>query len=122
MFYETIPSCPFDAWGLDVLGPLLKSSDGHLYILDATDYFLKWVETVASKEVKKENVSKFILVIIIYIFGIPCYIITDNIKPFDNKLMNNICDLFFLSNVNLVCIMLPPMVLMKHSIRPYAAF
>lgn len=99
VFYETIPSWPFDAWGLDVLGPLPKSSNGHLYILAATDYFLKWVETVASKEVKKENVSNFIPVIIIYIFGIPCYIIIDNSKPFDKKLKNNICDIFFSSNV-----------------------
>lgn len=31
---------------------------------------------------------------IIYRFGIPQYIITDNGKSFDNKLMNKICDLF----------------------------
>ncbi|XP_070036802.1 uncharacterized protein [Nicotiana tomentosiformis] len=49
---------------------------------------------VALKEVKKEYVASFILVNIIYHFGIPRYIITDNGKPFDNRLMNNICDLF----------------------------
>ncbi|XP_059310221.1 uncharacterized protein LOC132061409 [Lycium ferocissimum] len=92
--HPTVASWPFDAWGLDVVGPLPKSSGGHLYILAATDYFSKWAEAVALKEVKKENVANFIRVNIIYRFVIPRYIITDNGKPFDNKLMNKICDLF----------------------------
>ncbi|KAI5317506.1 hypothetical protein L3X38_037213 [Prunus dulcis] len=41
--HPTITSWPFDAWGLDVVGPIApKSSDGHSYILAATDYFSKW--------------------------------------------------------------------------------
>ncbi|KAL0406230.1 UNVERIFIED_CONTAM: hypothetical protein Slati_3936900 [Sesamum latifolium] len=54
--YPTVASWPFDAWGLDVVGPMTKSSEGHLYILAATDYFSKWAEAVPVKEVKKENV------------------------------------------------------------------
>ncbi|KAH0672501.1 hypothetical protein KY284_023588 [Solanum tuberosum] len=94
VLHPTIASWPFDAWGLDVVGPLPKFSGGHLYILVATDYFSKWAEAVALKEVKKDNVANFIRVNIIYRFGIHRYIITDNGKPFDNKLMNKICDLF----------------------------
>ena len=37
--HPTISSWPFDAWGLDAIGPLPKSSNGHLYILVVTDYF-----------------------------------------------------------------------------------
>ncbi|XP_070015347.1 uncharacterized protein [Nicotiana sylvestris] len=51
-------------------------------------------DVVALKEVKKENVESFIRVNIIYRFGIPHYIITDNGKSFHNILMNKICDLF----------------------------
>ncbi|XP_070057293.1 uncharacterized protein [Nicotiana tomentosiformis] len=54
--HPTVVSLPFDAWGLEVVGPLPKSSGGHLYILAATYYFSKWAEVVALKEVKKENV------------------------------------------------------------------
>ncbi|XP_060211829.1 uncharacterized protein LOC132639399 [Lycium barbarum] len=92
--HPTAASWPFDAWGLDVVGPLPKSSGGNLYILATTDKFSKWAEAVALKEAKKENVTNFIRVNIICCFGIPHYIITDNGKPFDNKLMNKICDLF----------------------------
>ncbi|XP_019196045.1 PREDICTED: uncharacterized protein LOC109189877 [Ipomoea nil] len=93
--HPTVASWPFDAWGLDVVGPITpKSSAGHAYILAATDYFSKWAEAVALKEVKKENVADFLRVHIIYRFGIPRYILTDNGKPFDNKLMDKICKLF----------------------------
>ncbi|XP_019157455.1 PREDICTED: uncharacterized protein LOC109154025 [Ipomoea nil] len=93
--HPTVASWPFDAWGLDVVGPITpKSSAGHAYILAATDYFSKWAEAVALKEVKKENVADFLRVHIVYRFGIPRYILTDNGKPFDNKLMDKICELF----------------------------
>ncbi|XP_070056816.1 uncharacterized protein [Nicotiana tomentosiformis] len=80
--------------GLDVVGPLTKYSGGHLYILDATDYFSKWAEVVALKVVNNENVASFNRVNIMYCFGIPRYVITDNGNPLDNRLMNKICDLF----------------------------
>ncbi|XP_019150530.1 PREDICTED: uncharacterized protein LOC109147323 [Ipomoea nil] len=49
--HPTVASWPFDAWGLDVVGPITpKSSAGHAYILAATDYFSKWAEAVALKE------------------------------------------------------------------------
>ncbi|XP_019260648.1 PREDICTED: uncharacterized protein LOC109238615 [Nicotiana attenuata] len=84
-------------WMLDYCqNPLV----GTCNILAATDYFLKWAEVVALEEVKKENVANFIRVSIIYRFGIPCYIILDNGKLLDNKLMNKICDLFFFKQHN----------------------
>nr|XP_016510701.1 PREDICTED: uncharacterized protein LOC107827971 [Nicotiana tabacum] len=100
MLHTTIASWPFDAWGLDGVGLLPKSSGGHLYILAATDYFLKWAEVVALMEVKKENFANVIRVNIIYHFGIPSYIITVNGKSFDNKFMTKICDLFGFKQCN----------------------
>ncbi|KAH0715037.1 hypothetical protein KY284_007942 [Solanum tuberosum] len=41
VLHPTIASWSFDAWGLDVVGPLPKSFGGHLYILAATNYFSK---------------------------------------------------------------------------------
>ena len=89
----TIISWSFDAWRLDNFGALPKSFSGHLYILAATVYFSKGPEAIALKEVKKESVANFILVNHLSLWH-PFYIITDNGKPFDNKLMNKICDLF----------------------------
>ncbi|KAL0305362.1 UNVERIFIED_CONTAM: hypothetical protein Sangu_3035800 [Sesamum angustifolium] len=82
LLHHTVASWPFDAWGLVVVGPLTKSSGGHLYILAATDYFSKWVEAVPLKEVNKENVADFIHTHIIYRYGVPRYIITEMRNPF----------------------------------------
>ena len=92
--HPTVASWPFDAWGLNAIGPLPKSSDGHLYILALTDYFSKWAEAVPLKEVKKETVFNFIRTHLIYRYGVPQYIIIDNGKPFYNKLMTELCEKF----------------------------
>ena len=93
--HPTVASWPFDAWGLDVVGPLTpKSSDGHSYILAATDYFSKWAEAAVFREVKKETVVNFIKRNIIFRYGVPRYIITDNGKEFYNKLMDKLCNDF----------------------------
>ncbi|KAL0416649.1 UNVERIFIED_CONTAM: hypothetical protein Slati_3496800 [Sesamum latifolium] len=73
---------------------MTKSSGGHLYILAAIDYFSKWAEAVPLKEVKKENVADFIRTNIIYHYGVPRYIITDNGKPFCNSLIDKLCQKF----------------------------
>ncbi|KMT17273.1 hypothetical protein BVRB_2g039730 [Beta vulgaris subsp. vulgaris] len=58
--HPTVTSWPFEACGLDVVGPITpKSSAGHAYILAGIDYFSKWAEVVALREVKKENVIDF---------------------------------------------------------------
>ncbi|KAL0381651.1 UNVERIFIED_CONTAM: hypothetical protein Sangu_0229400 [Sesamum angustifolium] len=92
--HPTIALWSFDAWGLDMVGPLTKSSVGHLYILAATDYFSKWAEAVPLKEVKKENVADFIRINIIYCYGIPRYIITDNGKSLCNILIDKLTQKF----------------------------
>ncbi|XP_012839468.1 PREDICTED: uncharacterized protein LOC105959853 [Erythranthe guttata] len=92
--HPTVASWPFDAWGLDVVGPMTKSSAGHLYILAATDYFSKWAEAVPLREVKKENVADFIRINIIYHYEVPRYVITDNGNPFCNGVIVKICEKF----------------------------
>ncbi|XP_038879215.1 uncharacterized protein LOC120071177 [Benincasa hispida] len=78
--HPTIASWPFEAWGLNLVGPITpKSSVGHSYILAATDYFSRWVEVVAIKEAKKENVADFIRTLVIYRYGIPHRIMMDKL-------------------------------------------
>ena len=59
--HPTVPSWPFDAWGIDVIGLIdPPSSGGHHFILAATDYFSKCMEAVPLREVKSDNVIKFL--------------------------------------------------------------
>ena len=99
--HPTVASWPFEAWGLDVVGPITpKSSKGHSYILAATDYFSKWAEAAPFREVKKETVIDFIKNNILFRYGIPRYIITDNGKNFSNKAMDKFCGQFKFKQYN----------------------
>uniref|UniRef100_A0A2N9FNB6 Uncharacterized protein n=1 Tax=Fagus sylvatica TaxID=28930 RepID=A0A2N9FNB6_FAGSY len=51
-------------------------------------------EVISLKEVKKENVVNFIRTHLIYRYGVPRYIMTDNGKPFYNSLVDQLCEKF----------------------------
>jgi hypothetical protein len=59
--HPTVPSWPFDAWGIDVIGAIEPPSAwGHHFILTAMDYFSKWVKAIPLREVKSDNVINFL--------------------------------------------------------------
>ncbi|GAA0149119.1 hypothetical protein LIER_08378 [Lithospermum erythrorhizon] len=64
--HPTIASWTFGAWGLDMVGPMPESSERHVYILVATDYFSKWAESIPLFTGKKEEVADFIKSNLIY--------------------------------------------------------
>jgi transposase InsO family protein len=65
-------------WGLDQVGPLPKSSQGsHTYLLVAVDKFSKWIEAVPVTNQEATTSVKF-FESIVYRYGVPNNIITDN--------------------------------------------
>ncbi|ONK64844.1 uncharacterized protein A4U43_C07F30570 [Asparagus officinalis] len=70
--HPTKASWPFEAWGMDIVGPISPpSARGHRFILAITDYFSKWAKAVPLREVKTNDVIKFIKHHVIYRYGIP---------------------------------------------------
>ena len=70
---------PFSQWGLDVVGPInLKYRKGHMYILMATYYFMKWPEVVALKKVDSEELIKFLKYSFMSRFGVWDKLLKDN--------------------------------------------
>ncbi|GAA0166113.1 hypothetical protein LIER_21344 [Lithospermum erythrorhizon] len=92
--HPTTASWPFDGWVLDMVGPLPNSSGGYVYILVGMDYFSKWVEVVPLRQGEKKEVAKFITSNLIHRYEVPRYIIIDNGKPFDNKLISSLYSKF----------------------------
>jgi hypothetical protein len=69
---------PFRGWAIDLIGQIYPpSSKGHKFILVATDYFTKWVEAIPLKKVTSANMIDFVQEHIVYRFGIPQTITTD---------------------------------------------
>jgi hypothetical protein len=76
---RTIPvTWPFMQWGLDQVGPLPKSSRGsHTYLLVTVNKFSKWIEAIPVTNQEATMAVKF-FESIIYRYGVPNNIITDN--------------------------------------------
>ena len=69
---------PFKGWGIDLIGQIYPPSNkNHKFILVATDYFTKWVEAIPLKTVTSKEMIKFVKEHIIYRFGTPQTITTD---------------------------------------------
>jgi hypothetical protein len=83
---QPIPlSWPFAQWGLDMVGKLHKSwPGGHVYMLVAVDKFTKWVEAAPVTTQDLTAAINFIKSIV-FRFGVPYSIITDNGTNFTSK-------------------------------------
>jgi hypothetical protein len=89
---QTIPiTWPFAVWHLNMVGPLRQAPGGFTHLLVAVDKFSKWIEARPIVNVRSEEAVSF-FTDIIYRFGIPNTIITDNGSQFTGKKFLNFCD------------------------------
>ena len=93
----TIP-WPFHTWGLDLIGPINPPSNGHIWILAATEHFSKWVEAIPLKKATEAAISNFIREHITTRFRIPSRLISDNGTPFVNKDMKNLTEAYHIKH------------------------
>jgi hypothetical protein len=82
---------PFTVWHLDMVGPLRQAPRGFTHLLVAVDKFSKWIEARPIINVHSEEVVSF-FTDIIYRFGIPNTVISDNGTQFTGKKFLNFCD------------------------------
>jgi hypothetical protein len=77
---------PFRGWGIDLIGQINPpSSKGHKFVLLATNYFTKRVVVIPLKKVTSKNMVEFVKEHIIYRFGIPQTITTDQGTQFTSS-------------------------------------
>jgi len=69
---------PFVQWGIDILGPIPRGKGQVKFLLVTIDYFIKWVEAEALSTIIEAKIQCFAWKNIIYRFGIPRKIISDN--------------------------------------------
>ena len=82
---------PFTQWGIDIVGPLPTAPAQKKLLLVATDYFSKWIEADAFASIKDRDVTRFIWKNIVYRFGIPRSIVSDNGPQFDSRVYRDFC-------------------------------
>jgi hypothetical protein len=77
--------------GLDIIGPLRKAPRGYTHLLVAIDKFSKWVEVRPITNLRAEQAVTF-FTNIVYRFGVPNSIITDNRSQFTDRKFLEFCD------------------------------
>jgi hypothetical protein len=91
---QTIPvTWSFAVWGLDIVGPLWKAPESYTHLLVAIDKFSKWVEVRPIMNLRAEQAVTF-FTDIIYRFGVPNSINTDNGSQFTGRKFLEFCDKF----------------------------
>ncbi|KAK2396595.1 protein NYNRIN [Trifolium repens] len=86
--HSIIKPWPFRGWALDLIGEIKPaSSKNQRYILVGIDYFTKCIEAIPLPNVDQEAVINFIQNHIIYRFGIPETITTDQGSVFTGRKM-----------------------------------
>ncbi|GKV12598.1 hypothetical protein SLEP1_g23719 [Rubroshorea leprosula] len=51
---------PFTQWGVDLLGPFIKSKGGCTFLVVAVDYFTKWIEAKPLSTTTERKIEKFL--------------------------------------------------------------
>jgi ribonuclease HI len=85
------PSWPFAVWGVDILGPFPRAVGGYRYLFVAIDKFTKWPEATPVVSITQGAVVTF-LKSIVYRFGVPSRIITDNGTQFTSWIFQEYCE------------------------------
>jgi transposase InsO family protein len=78
---------------LDIVGPLRKAPGGYTHLLVGIDKFSKWLEVHPITNLRAEQAVTF-FTDIIYRFGVPNSIITDNGSQFTGRKFLEFCDKF----------------------------
>lgn len=78
------PVWPLARWGLNIMGPLLKSRGNYAYRVVAVEYFNKWIEAKPIKNITSASIQKFFWQNIVCCFGVPRELTVDNGKQFDS--------------------------------------
>ena len=84
---------PFQQRGLDFIGEINPASSGqHRWILTTSDFFMKWVEAIPTKNATDKVIINFIQENILSRFGFPKTLLTNNAKAFNSKSMVIFCE------------------------------
>lgn len=87
-----LAACPFDKWGIDIVGKLPMALGGKVFLIVALDYFSKWVEAEAVVKINEATIQKFLWKNICCRYGIPRVLILDNGSQFSRQRVKDWCE------------------------------
>ncbi|GJT19046.1 reverse transcriptase domain-containing protein [Tanacetum coccineum] len=82
----------FYKWGIDIAGPFPEGPGKVKFLIVAIDYFTKWIEAKPVAAITGSQIKKFMWDNIVYRFGLPGEIISDNRKQFQDNPFKDWCE------------------------------
>ncbi|XP_036146753.1 uncharacterized protein LOC118646913 [Monomorium pharaonis] len=82
---QRVIESPWTVVAADIMGPLPTSKAGHSYLLVLQDFFTKWVECCPLRKATGKRIREAIEELVIYRWGTPCVLLTDNGTEFVNR-------------------------------------
>ena len=83
---------PFTVWEINLIGRLLKGRGSVQYAVVSVNYFTKWVEAKMLVSIMPTKIMEFVYKNIVYRYGVPHTIISDNGTQFDCDEFKEFCD------------------------------
>ena len=99
LLHPALAPWPFMRWGMDIVRKPPPASRQRVFFLAMTDYFSKWIEAEACREVRDKDGISFIKRNIICRPGVPSKIVCDNGSQFISDRTREFCQQW---NINLV--------------------
>lgn len=84
----------FEVMAIDLFGPLPTSEQGNRWILIVEDTATKWVELFALPDATASACAKALIEEVIFRYGVPRRLISDNGVQFVSAIMQHVCDAF----------------------------
>ncbi len=84
---------PFDRIAIDALGELPETSAGNKYILVVADYFTKWTQAFAVKDIMAQTCADVLVNEFFTLWGAPSYLHSDQGRNFESNLFAEVCNI-----------------------------
>jgi hypothetical protein len=95
-----IPTQPFEAIALDVLGPLPITAKKNRYILVITDHFTRWPIAFPIKNQKTTTIATVLIEKVFLEYGFPSTLLSDRGSNFMSELMSSVLHIFRVKKLN----------------------
>ncbi|KAJ1703288.1 hypothetical protein LUZ63_003067 [Rhynchospora breviuscula] len=83
---------PFDMWGIDILGHSPTARANLKFVVVTVEYFKRWVEAKSLSLITSQKIMDFVKHNIVYRYGIPHTMISDNGRQFIGTLFQSMCE------------------------------
>ena len=89
-----VSGVPNERVAMDILGPLVETTQGNKYVLCITDYFTKFTQAIPLPNQMSETVAKAFVSEWLHVYGEPDQVHTDQGRNFESELMHQLYEVY----------------------------